>query len=33
MNYLTYIICNYQYNYANAVPDFVVKLYTLRGFI
>lgn len=33
MNYLTYIICNYQYNYDRPIPAFARSLYTLRGFI
>lgn len=33
MNYLTYIICNYQYNYERPIPVFARSLYTLRGFI
>jgi len=33
LNYLTYIICNYQYNINKSIPAHAAALYTLKGFI
>lgn len=33
LDYLSYIICNYQYNYRGAIPAHGKKLYSLKGFI
>ena len=33
INYLTYIICNYQYNYERPLPEHAVESYRLRAFI
>ena len=33
LNYLTYIICNYQYNYKSPIPEYAKEIYTLKGFI
>lgn len=33
LDYLAYIICNYQYNYDKPVPQHATSIYTLKGFI
>ena len=33
INFLVYIICNYQYNYEKEIPEHATKAYTLKGFI
>lgn len=33
LDFLAYIICNYQYNYDKPIPDHARSNYTLKGFI
>lgn len=33
MDYLTFIICNYQYNYYENIPEHMTEEYTTKGLI
>ena len=33
IDYLGYIICNYQYNYDKEIPEHAKSIYSLKGFI
>lgn len=33
MDFISYIVCNYQYNYSRPIPPHAIESYKLRNFI
>lgn len=33
MDFMAYIVCNYEYNYSGPIPEYAKPAYTLKSFI